>query len=126
MEPRKQQQKTAIVLAKISPQQLQNPLENLQTRFKELESGFKLWLSKQSLPVEASIVTATSAVQGAAIGVFMGTLTNDASSSIFPTPPDASLNPQASASLNQAQVFFFSSLQGIQALFSLCSVSWPR
>lgn len=99
-----EERKKGLMLAKVSPHQLQNPIEQLQTRFKELENGFKLWLSKQSLPVEAAVVTATSAAQGAAIGAFMGTLTNEASSS-FPTPPpDASLNPQAMASLKQAQV----------------------
>ncbi|XP_027330112.1 chloroplastic import inner membrane translocase subunit HP30-2-like [Abrus precatorius] len=91
------------MVAKGLPQQLQNPIEQLQTRFKELENGFRLWLSKQSLPVEAAVVTTTSAAQGAAIGAFMGTLTADASST-FPTPPpNASLNPQAMASLKQAQ-----------------------
>ncbi|TKY73985.1 translocase of inner mitochondrial membrane 17 [Spatholobus suberectus] len=81
----------------------QNPLEQLQARFKELENGFRLWLSKQSLPVEAAVVTTTSAAQGAAIGAFMGTLTADGSSA-FPTPPpNAALNPQAMASLKQAQ-----------------------
>ncbi|KAI9102113.1 hypothetical protein K1719_023623 [Acacia pycnantha] len=91
-----------VVLAKVSTQELQNPIEMLQTRFKELENGFKMWLSKQSLPVEAVVVTATSAFQGAAIGAVMGTITNDASSPL-PTPPEASLNPQAMASLKQAQ-----------------------
>ncbi|RDY07309.1 hypothetical protein CR513_08590 [Mucuna pruriens] len=86
----------------VAPQS-QNPIEQLQARFKELENGFRLWLSKQSLPVEAAVVTTTSAAQGAAIGAFMGTLTADASST-FPTPPpNASLNPQAMASLKQAQ-----------------------
>lgn len=86
--------------------QSQNPIEQIQARFKELENGFKLWLSKQSLPVEAAVVTTTSAAQGAAIGAFMGTLTADAPSA-FPTPPpNASLNPQAMASLKQAQVLF--------------------
>ena len=82
----------------------QNPIEQLQSRYKELEGMFRVWLSKQSLAVEAAVVTATSAAQGAAIGGFMGTLTNDASSSL-PTPPNANLNPQAMASLKQAQVF---------------------
>eukprot|EP00262_Sarcandra_glabra_P003261 TRINITY_DN13896_c0_g1_i1.p1 TRINITY_DN13896_c0_g1~~TRINITY_DN13896_c0_g1_i1.p1 ORF type:complete len:269 (-),score=44.85 TRINITY_DN13896_c0_g1_i1:324-1130(-) len=80
-----------------------NPISQLQNRFKDLETNFKTWLSKQSLPVEAAVVTATSALQGAAIGGFMGTLTSDVSSS-FPTPPpQAGLNPQAMASLKQAQ-----------------------
>ncbi|KAK9914627.1 hypothetical protein M0R45_038396 [Rubus argutus] len=35
--------------------QNQNPIEQLQARFKELEIGFRGWLSKQSLPVEAAI-----------------------------------------------------------------------
>ncbi|KDP24771.1 hypothetical protein JCGZ_25171 [Jatropha curcas] len=80
----------------------QNPLKQLELKYKEFETGFKSWLSKQSLPVEAAVVTATSAIQGAAIGGFMGTLTNDVSSS-FPTPPQANLDPQAMASLKQAQ-----------------------
>ncbi|KAE8683942.1 DNA double-strand break repair Rad50 ATPase-like [Hibiscus syriacus] len=81
----------------VMPQQ--NPLEQLQAKFKELENSFRGWLAKQSLPVEAAVVTTTSAAQGAAIGAFMGTLTNDAS---LPTPK-ASLDPQAMASLKQAQ-----------------------
>ena len=83
----------------------QNPVEQIQARFKELENGFKAWLAKQSLPVEAAVVTATSAVQGAAIGGFMGTLTNDVSSSL-PTP-QVGLNPQAMASFKQAQVLLW-------------------
>ncbi|KAG7035778.1 hypothetical protein SDJN02_02576 [Cucurbita argyrosperma subsp. argyrosperma] len=87
------------VVVKLSPPQ--NPLEQVQARFKELENGFRTWLAKQSLPVEAAVVTATSAAQGAAIGGFMGVLTNDVSSSL-PTP-QAGLNPQAMASFKQAQ-----------------------
>ncbi|KAK9155806.1 hypothetical protein Sjap_003286 [Stephania japonica] len=81
-----------------------NPLLQLQARFKDVEKGFREWLSKQSMPVEAAVVTATSAVQGGAIGALMGTLTSDLSSP-FPTPPPeaAGLNPQAMASLKQAQ-----------------------
>ncbi|KAL6003656.1 hypothetical protein ACLOJK_023889 [Asimina triloba] len=80
-----------------------NPIAQLQVRFKELETGFRCWLAKQPLAVEAAIVTATNAAQGAAIGAFMGTLTGDISSS-FPTPPpQTGLNPQAMASLKQAQ-----------------------
>lgn len=84
-----------------------NPITQLQTRFKELETGFKAWLAKQSLPVEATVVTATSAAQGAAIGAFMGTLTSDVSSSFPAPPPQAGLNPQAMASFKQAQVRHF-------------------
>ena len=90
-----------MVVTRLMPQQ--NPLEQLQAKFKEVENGFRAWLAKQSLPVEAAVVTTTSAAQGAAIGAFMGTLTNDVSSTL-PTPPQASLNPQAMASLKQAQV----------------------
>ncbi|KAL7003718.1 hypothetical protein U1Q18_004866 [Sarracenia purpurea var. burkii] len=66
----------------------------LEAKFKELEGGFKAWLAK---PVEAVAVAATIAAQGAVIGAFMDTPTNNVSSS-FPTPPPntaASLNPQA-------------------------------
>ncbi|XVF41552.1 hypothetical protein PTKIN_Ptkin01aG0288400 [Pterospermum kingtungense] len=89
-----------MVVSRLMPQQ--NPLELLQVKFKEVEDGFRAWLAKQSMPLEAEVVTATSAAQGAAIGAFMGTLTNDVSSSL-PTPPQASLNPQAIASFQQAQ-----------------------
>ena len=41
---------------------------------KDLENGFKDWLAKQFLPVEAAFVIATSTAQDAAIGAFMGTL----------------------------------------------------
>lgn len=83
---------------------MHNPITQFQTKYKELENGFKVWLAKQSLPVEAAVVTVTSAAQGAAIGGFMGTLTNDVASS-FPAapPPGASLNPQTMASFQQAQ-----------------------
>ncbi|XP_047327027.1 chloroplastic import inner membrane translocase subunit HP30-2 [Impatiens glandulifera] len=81
-----------------------NPIGQLQLQFKDLETKFKEWLSKQSLPVEAAIVTATSAAQGAVMGGFMGTLTTDISSGI-PTPPPnvAAFTPDAMASLKQAQ-----------------------
>ncbi|KAL5574182.1 hypothetical protein UlMin_023779 [Ulmus minor] len=89
----------------------QNLIEQLQARFKELESGFKAWLAKQSLSVEAAVITATSTAQGAAIGGFMVTLTNDLTFGILnidifntlPTPPQANLTPQAMASFKQAQ-----------------------
>lgn len=97
-----EQGKQGVMVAKLMPQQ--NPIEQLQARFKELENGFRSWLAKQSMPVEVAVVTATSAAQGAAIGAFMGTLTNDVSSSLPNTPPQASLNPQAMASFKQAQV----------------------
>uniref|UniRef100_A0A2N9HR81 SAM domain-containing protein n=1 Tax=Fagus sylvatica TaxID=28930 RepID=A0A2N9HR81_FAGSY len=97
-----EQGKQGVMVGKLMPQQ--NPMEQIQARYKELEGGFRAWLAKQSLPVEAAVVTITSAAQGAAIGAFMGTLTNDTSSAI-PTPPPqaANLNPQAMASFKQAQ-----------------------
>ncbi|KAL3837994.1 hypothetical protein ACJIZ3_022585 [Penstemon smallii] len=81
----------------------QNPIALVQAKFKEVEIRFRGWLAKQSLPVEAAVVTATSAVQGAAIGGFMGTLTGDASSLMTPPPNAAGFNPEAMASLKQAQ-----------------------
>ncbi|KAL0905175.1 hypothetical protein M5K25_027361 [Dendrobium thyrsiflorum] len=83
-----------------------NLLAQLQSRFKDVEAGFRSWLAKQPLPVEAAVVTGTGAVQGAAIGGLMGTLTSDMSSS-FPSPPPqaAGLSPQAMSSLKQAQAF---------------------
>lgn len=89
------------VMVEMSSQQ--NPIAQLQARFKELEDKFRAWLAKQSIPVEVGVVTATSAAQGAAIGAIMGTLTNDVSSSFPSPPPQAPLNPQAMASFKQAQ-----------------------
>lgn len=88
-----------MVVAKLMPEK--NPLQQIQARFKELETGFRAWLAKQSLPVEVALVTVTSSAQGAAIGALMGTLTNDMSSSLPNPPPQA--NPQAMASFKQAQ-----------------------
>lgn len=84
----------------------QNPFTQIQVKLKDLESGFKVWLEKQSLPVEAAVVTATSAVQGAFMGGLMGTITGDLTSAITapPLPPNATINPQISASIKQAQV----------------------
>lgn len=78
----------------------QNPVQQLQVKFKELESGFKAWLAKQSLPVETAVITAISSVQGAAIGALMGSLTKDVSAAL---PNPANLEPQAMAAVNQAQ-----------------------
>ncbi|KAH9329027.1 hypothetical protein KI387_001135 [Taxus chinensis] len=82
---------------------LGGPITHLQTQFKKLDTQFKTWLSKQSAPVEVALTTATSALQGGAIGALMGTLTGEISSSMPQQPPVA--NPQAMASLKQAQAF---------------------
>lgn len=80
-----------------------NAIQQLQNRYKEMELGFKVWLSKQSLAVEAAVVTATSAAQGAIIGGIMGNLTSDISSTV-PTPlPQQGLSAEAMASFKQAQ-----------------------
>lgn len=76
----------------------QNPIQQFQVKFKEAETGFKSWLSKQKLPVEAAVVTAMGGVQGAFIGGLMGTLS--------PEMPQTGVDPQAMASLQQTQVFF--------------------
>ncbi|KAJ6834723.1 uncharacterized protein M6B38_333365 [Iris pallida] len=93
----------AVVATGPPPPFSPNPVVQLQARFKELETGFRSWLAKQPLAVEAAVVTATSGAQGAAIGGLMGTLTSDAAA--IPPPSAAGLNPQAMASLKQAQAF---------------------
>ncbi|KAG9155765.1 hypothetical protein Leryth_004023 [Lithospermum erythrorhizon] len=80
----------------------QNPISQLQTKLTEIQTNLKTWVSKQSLPVEAAVVTATSALQGGVIGGFMGTLTGDLASSL-PPPGSPNFNPQPMASLQQAQ-----------------------
>ncbi|KFK27737.1 hypothetical protein AALP_AA8G422900 [Arabis alpina] len=73
----------------------ENPIQQFKVKFKEVETGFKSWLSKQTLPVEASVVAAMGGVQGAFIGGLMGTLS--------PEMPQSGIDPQAMASLKQTQ-----------------------
>ncbi|XP_023756998.1 chloroplastic import inner membrane translocase subunit HP30-2 [Lactuca sativa] len=80
----------------------QNPLKHVETKYNECETLFNTWLAKQSLPVEAAIVTVTSALQGAAIGG-LTSLPNDVSSSFSPPPPTTSLTLQTKASFQQSQ-----------------------
>ncbi|ESQ45582.1 hypothetical protein EUTSA_v10010930mg [Eutrema salsugineum] len=80
----------------------QNPVQQLQVKFKEVEVGFKTWLSKQSLPVEAAVVSTMSGVQGAFIGGLMGTLS--------PEMPQSGVDPQAMASMSKLR--FHSALVG--------------
>ncbi|KAL3653771.1 hypothetical protein CASFOL_003452 [Castilleja foliolosa] len=82
----------------------QNPVAFVQTQYKEVEARFKVWLAKQSLAVEAAVTASTGAAQGGAIGALMGTLTGDAAPLIMPPPNAANFNPEAMASLKQAQV----------------------
>lgn len=81
----------------------QKAIKDVQFKLKELENGYKSWLAKQSLPVEAAVVTATTAINGAAIGAFLGVMTQDLTSSLPTPPPQASLNPDAMAPFQQVQ-----------------------
>ena len=86
----------------------QNPIVQIQSKFKGMEIHLKTWLSKQSLPVEAAVVTAGGAAQGALIGALMGTFSQDLPSSMVPQPAPG-LDPKAMATIQQAQVngFYF-------------------
>ncbi|MCI60590.1 mitochondrial-like import inner membrane translocase subunit TIM17/TIM22/TIM23 family protein, partial [Trifolium medium] len=75
-----------MVVKKGLPQQLQNPIEQIQTRYKHFNDAFKVWLAKQSIAVETAVVTTVSAAQGAAMGALMSTLSPDKPSA-FPIPP---------------------------------------
>ncbi|KAL2921582.1 Chloroplastic import inner membrane translocase subunit HP30-2 [Bienertia sinuspersici] len=96
-------QALTVVESPTNSVQQQNPITQIQSKFKELESGVKIWLSKQSLPVEAAVVTAGGATQGALIGALMGTLTQDMSSSMPVSPTTPGLDPKTLASMQQAQ-----------------------
>jgi outer membrane lipoprotein SlyB len=81
-----------------------NPLEELSARIKAIEAGFRTWMAKQPTHIEAAVSTAVGAVQGGALGGLMGSLTADGGSP-FPMPqPPPNADPQAMASLKQAQV----------------------
>ncbi|KAF0891945.1 hypothetical protein E2562_011332 [Oryza meyeriana var. granulata] len=80
-----------------------NPLEEWSGRVKALEAGFRKWMAEQPTHIEAAVTTAVGAVQGAALGGLMGTLTADGGSP-FPVPqPPPNANPEAMASFKQAQ-----------------------
>lgn len=80
-----------------------NPLEEWSGRVKALEAGFRAWMAKQPIHVEAAVTTAVGAVQGGALGGLMGSVTADGGAPwVPPLPPNA--NPQAMASFKQAQV----------------------
>lgn len=81
----------------------QNALVQIQNKYVELETGFKSWLSKQPIYLEAAVATVGGAAQGALLGALMGTLTQDMSSSLPLPPPQAGLDPKAMASFRQAQ-----------------------
>uniref|UniRef100_A0A0E0K0J1 Mitochondrial import inner membrane translocase subunit TIM22 n=1 Tax=Oryza punctata TaxID=4537 RepID=A0A0E0K0J1_ORYPU len=80
-----------------------NPLEEWSGRVKALEAGFRRWMAEQPTHIEAAVTTAVGAVQGAALGGLMGTLTADGGSPFQTPPPPPNANPQAMASFKQAQ-----------------------
>ncbi|PUZ75890.1 hypothetical protein GQ55_1G246000 [Panicum hallii var. hallii] len=80
-----------------------NPLEEWSARVKAIEARFRGWMAKQPIHIEAAVSTAVGAVQGGALGGLMGSLTADGGSP-FPMPqPPPNANPEAMASLKQAQ-----------------------
>lgn len=81
----------------------QSPIEQFQAKYKEFQDGFKGWLAKQSLPVEAAVVTATSSAQGALLGALLGTFSSDLSKSLPAPPPGANFDPNVSNAFQQAQ-----------------------
>ncbi|XP_019149788.1 PREDICTED: uncharacterized protein LOC109146571 [Ipomoea nil] len=81
----------------------QNPIEQFQAKYKEIEEGFKNWLAKQSLPVEAAVVTATNFAQGAFLGGLLGNFSSDLSSSMSSPPPGANFDPNVMNAFQQAQ-----------------------
>lgn len=82
----------------------QNPIEQFQAKYKEIEDGFKNWLAKQSLPVEAAVITATNFAQGAFLGALLGNFSPDLSSSMPSPPPGANFDPNVMNAFQQAQV----------------------
>lgn len=80
-----------------------NPLEEWSARVKAIEAGFRAWMAKQPIHIEAAVTTAVGAVQGGALGGLMGSLSADGGSP-FPMPqPPPNANPDAMASFKQAQ-----------------------
>ncbi|KAM0936055.1 hypothetical protein DsansV1_C27g0199411 [Dioscorea sansibarensis] len=59
----------------------------MHTQFRDMKRGVRMWLARQSPPVEVAIVTAAGAAKGAAIRCLMGTMAPDAPPP--PSPPGA-------------------------------------
>ncbi|KAI3921504.1 hypothetical protein MKW98_013438 [Papaver atlanticum] len=53
-------------------------------KLKELENGYRDWVSKQSFPVKDAVYIASNAIHGAAQGALLGTLSQVAASHVFP------------------------------------------
>ncbi|KAI3846561.1 hypothetical protein MKX03_008243 [Papaver bracteatum] len=53
-------------------QTISRKLTEFDTKFKELENGYRNWLSKQSFPVGVTVFTVSNVIQGAAFGGLMG------------------------------------------------------
>lgn len=82
---------------------LTNPLAEWTSRVRSLEAGVRAWLAKQPTHVEAAVVTAVGAVQGAALGGLMGTLAPDGGAALPVPPPPPGADPKVLASFKQAQ-----------------------
>jgi hypothetical protein len=95
-----------------------NPLEEWSARVKAIEARFRGWMAKQPIHIEAAVSTAVGAVQGGALGGLMGSLTADGGSP-FPMPqPPPNANPEAMASLKQAQVVSQSRLGDLRNFYA--------
>ncbi|KAI3919679.1 hypothetical protein MKW92_049964 [Papaver armeniacum] len=64
-------------------QTISKKLNDIETQFKELGNGYRDWVSKQSFPVEATVVTTSGAIQGAAFGGLIGAVAQVAAH-VFP------------------------------------------
>nr|ACG40019.1 SAM domain family protein [Zea mays] len=81
-----------------------NPLAEWTDRVRSLEAGVLAWLAKQPTHVEAAVVTAVGAVQGAALGRAHGhaCARRRGPRSLVPPPPPGT-DPKVLASFKQAQ-----------------------
>ncbi|KAI3907224.1 hypothetical protein MKW92_031290 [Papaver armeniacum] len=64
-------------------QTISKKLNEIETQFKDLGNGYRDWVSKQSFPVEATVVTTSGAIQGAAFGGLIGAVAQVAAH-VFP------------------------------------------
>ncbi|MCL7034670.1 hypothetical protein MKW94_014965 [Papaver nudicaule] len=86
-------------------------LAEFQTKFKELGNGYRNWVSKQSFPVEATVITASSAIQGAACGGLIGAVAQVAGHAF----PGNSLCIRALRSNPMAEARSFAAMEGARA-----------
>ncbi|KAI3838262.1 hypothetical protein MKW92_019733 [Papaver armeniacum] len=86
-------------------------IDKKKTKFKEFGNGYRNWVSKQSFPVEATVVTTSGAIHGAAFGGLVGVAAQVAGH-VFPEHSPA-IKAFCSAPMSEARIM--AAMEGARA-----------